>query len=798
MSSKLDFYLFLMYLSAPIYLLILKPTAMRNLIVSIVFSLVSLSIIAQGCLPDGITFNTQAQIDNFQTENPGCTEIEGNVIIEESDIINLNGLSVLTSIGGSLVVYGNNDLTNFTGLEGLTTIGNCLEIFRNDSLTSLSGLEGLTTIGGYLSIGYNDWGFPGNQSLTSLEGLSNLTSVGTTLLVLGNPCLTSLSGLDNITSIQNIFIFGNNSLSACEVQSICDYLVIPNGNINIYDNAPGCNSPEEVEEACLSHCLPEGIQFTTQTQIDSFAINNPGCTEIEGDVFIGAWEPMSNISNLNGLNVLTSIGGNLNIEYNDALSSLTGLGNLTSIGGYLKLFGNDSLTSLTSLESLTYVEGLTIGINDLLTSLEGLENITNIQGDIIFGETFTGGSWGTNLSSLQGLENIEYIGGTLQIANCSSLINLSGLNSLNFLGNLRISACDSLANLTGIENLTFIQGDLTIAGGMFNFNPSLTSLTGLENLMMVGGAITIYHNAALTSITGLDNLTSVGGYVWIDHNATLTSLTGLDNLISVGGSLGIEYNSSILDLTGLENLSSIGGDLKITHNQGLSSLSGLDALDSVEGLLIIGSNENLTSLAGLDNVTSIGGSLSVYGNYALTSLTGLEGLTSIAGGLYVSFNDALTSLAGLDNIEAASIDSLFIHDNPFLSTCEVQSVCDYLIAPSGTTEIHDNALGCNTQEEVEEACASSINEIGELIGLSASPNPFATSTTLSYELLQPEKVSLTIYNHLGQLIYQEEENQPKGKQQLIWNAERYADGIYYYRLKVSDAVANGKLVKVRK
>jgi enterochelin esterase family protein len=77
------------------------------------------------------------------------------------------------------------------------------------------------------------------------------------------------------------------------------------------------------------------------------------------------------------------------------------------------------------------------------------------------------------------------------------------------------------------------------------------------------------------------------------------------------------------------------------------------------------------------------------------------------------------------------------------------------------------------------------------------PNPFSHFTTLSYELQQPEKVSLSIYNHLGQLIYQTAENQQQGKQQLKWYAEGYADGIYYYRLNVGDAVANGKMVKVR-
>ena len=56
MPSKLDFYLFLMYISSPNLSINLKVYAMRNLIISIVFSLVSFSIIAQGCLPEGVAF----------------------------------------------------------------------------------------------------------------------------------------------------------------------------------------------------------------------------------------------------------------------------------------------------------------------------------------------------------------------------------------------------------------------------------------------------------------------------------------------------------------------------------------------------------------------------------------------------------------------------------------------------------------------------------------------------------------------------------------------------------------------
>jgi len=102
--------------------------------------------------------------------------------------------------------------------------------------------------------------------------------------------------------------------------------------------------------------------------------------------------------------------------------------------------------------------------------------------------------------------------------------------------------------------------------------------------------------------------------------------------------------------------------------------------------------------------------------------------------------------------------------------------------------MQDNAPGCNSQEEVEEACASSINEIGLLNGLVITPNPFSISTIINYELKQPVKVSLRIYNHLGKQVYQIEENQQQGSQKLIWNAEGYSDGIYYYRLQVGDAV----------
>jgi len=55
---------------------------------------------AQTCLPNGIAFYSQTEIDNFPTDYPGCTEILGGLTIvgDSSSITNLDGLSQLTSI----------------------------------------------------------------------------------------------------------------------------------------------------------------------------------------------------------------------------------------------------------------------------------------------------------------------------------------------------------------------------------------------------------------------------------------------------------------------------------------------------------------------------------------------------------------------------------------------------------------------------------------------------------------------------------------------------------------------------
>ena len=218
---------------------------------------------------------------------------------------------------------------------------------------------------------------------------------------------------------------------------------------------------------------PDSLYLTSQAQVDSFQILYPNCTEIEGDVVIIG----DDITNLNGLNELTSVGGGLligNYQYggNDSLTSLTGLDNVTSVGGVLYIWGNAALSSLTGLDNVTSVGGvLWIRDNDALSSLAGLDNVTSVGEDLYIGDNGA-------LSSLAGLDNVTSVGGGLIIHNSPALTSLAGL-----------------------DNVTSIGGDLWIMG-----NAALSSLTELDNVISVGGDLRIRYNAALSSLAGLDNI----------------------------------------------------------------------------------------------------------------------------------------------------------------------------------------------------------------------------------------------------------------------------------------------------
>jgi hypothetical protein len=715
-------------------------------IVAFILILCRMTTTAQSCLPEGITFSTQAEIDSFQINYPNCTEIEGDVIIQGDNITNVDGLSVLNSFGGRLIIATNPSLTSLTGLENITSIAGDFWINFNNILYNLNGLNALTTIGQSFIIF-------GNNHLRDLTALDALTSIGGSLEIEDNDLLNSLSGLDNIdaSTISSLSIFWNLALSTCEVQSVCDYLANPNGTIEIYANAPGCRSQEEVEAACPPPpCLPEGIHFTTQAQIDNFQANYPGCTQIEGDVVIGDYLCKGDITNLNGLRVVTSIGGSLTISNNTLLNSLTGLNSLTSVVRAFWLYGNNSLSDLTGLEGLTAVgHFLYIYGNDSLTKLEGLENLVSIGGylEIINNDA---------LSSLMGLENLQSLGDHLWITGNATLTDLTALDKLD------------------AGTITY----LSIMGNPLLSNCEAKSIC--DYLASPNGSINICNNK-----TGCNNPAEVESACGIPlaclpyGNYYLFTQNDIDN-----------FQASYPNCTDLYGDVTIGSYFVLND---ISNLYGLNVVTSIEGTLTIADNHNLINLTGFENLNYIGNGLEILANDNLSSLTGIEALTSLDGYIYISYNSVLNSLIGLDNIDGDSITSLLIRDNYSLSKCDVKSICDYLVSPNGAVDIHQNATGCNSQQEVKAACKSGVNENGiKEIQIAICPNPASSTMTLEIPHTTALKNTLlTIYNLNGQQLIYRHITEPA----TVIDIGTLTQGMYIVKVTDDKAVQVGKFIK---
>jgi len=317
-----------------------------------------------------------------------------------------------------------------------------------------------------------------------------------------------------------------------------------------------------------------------------------------------------------------------------------------------------------------------------------------------------------------------------------------------------------------------------------SFHTVFPSCTGIEGDVVINGM-------NITNLYGLNSITSIGGELAIVINDSLTTLVGLEDLKSVGTNLTIFNNPVLNSLTGLEKLTSVGGSLVVYMNDILPNLIGLDSLEYVGGDIQINTSNALTSLNGVKSLTSIGGGLGLWENPILSDLNGLEGLTSIGDGINISNNSSLTTLKGLDNIKAESILSLHITYNSHLSTCAIQCICDYLAIPYMLIEIHDNATGCNSEEEVDTACiALSTDSNTAQECFSIYPNPVSGNVTIESTKI-PFVSNFSILNLQGMEMIK----CPIRDKKTLINFNNMPSGIYFVKITTLNTVNNFKLIK---
>jgi hypothetical protein len=78
------------------------------------------------------------------------------------------------------------------------------------------------------------------------------------------------------------------------------------------------------------------------------------------------------------------------------------------------------------------------------------------------------------------------------------------------------------------------------------------------------------------------------------------------------------------------------------------------------------------------------------------------------------------------------------------------------------------------------------------------PNPFNSATTISFNLPYQTKISLKIYNALGQEVGTLMEGVlSAGNHSLTWNASGIASGIYFYKLQNNDFISVKKCILLK-
>jgi hypothetical protein len=78
------------------------------------------------------------------------------------------------------------------------------------------------------------------------------------------------------------------------------------------------------------------------------------------------------------------------------------------------------------------------------------------------------------------------------------------------------------------------------------------------------------------------------------------------------------------------------------------------------------------------------------------------------------------------------------------------------------------------------------------------PNPFNPSTTINFTVPKSERLSLTIYNILGQRVASLIDGfTPAGSYSVQWNAAQLSTGVYFYHLKSGDFSSVKKMMLVK-
>jgi hypothetical protein len=225
------------------------------------------------------------------------------------------------------------------------------------------------------------------------------------------------------------------------------------------------------------------------------------------------------------------------------------------------------------------------------------------------------------------------------------------------------------------------------------------------------------------------------------------------------GAYGVtrRQDADTVNITG--NVTGINVGVRPIRSSGLTSISG--RIRSIAGAVIAG--VMLTAQDQEGEVLGVG----------VTDASGVYSIDAVSPGV-------VTIVADRTGFNASHVDIVVAENNFTINNVNIT------MSPEGVTSV-----GGGTTPE-----SFSLNQ--------NYPNPFNPSTTISFELPVASRVSLQVFDVLGQQVASLVNNElAQGKVEVVWNGQDnagrpVASGIYFYRLKATASVGGNEFSSIKK
>lgn len=413
------------------------------------------------------------------------------------------------------------------------------------------------------------------------------------------------------------------------------------------------------------------------------------------------------LRDVSGLNGLTYVGGDLQIQNTAGIVDLSGFDHLITVRGAISVVSNASVETIDAFPALEACGSLTIESNTALRTIEGngavecglitirlnpvLETIDALHR--LDGSARIRIAENPALAEIRGFDALRRvidtyggifpapttIRGDIDIRANAALQTIAAFPSLESLFELQVVGNPALVSLPTFPALTTPNAVLLIDNDAL---PAVSGFNAVTNL----GRLQIENSEMLARIDGFNALQTQGTTALINNNPRLATIAGFGSL--VGGGSFVIANNPLLTSAPAIDASGTFTELRFENNAALTALPSFTA--ARVNTITIRNNDALTNMNGLSGVAAAS-TVNILDNAMLSHLTGLGGIATLAS---LSIRDN-ASLGSLDGYTGTVSGSLTIRDNPVLPQCEASAFAIATGAPSPTISGNDDTATCN-------------------------------------------------------------------------------------------------------